>query len=366
MPAPSPPSVSTPLLGQLNWRSYQNNPGLSSWSNVFTAANGKLYAFYGANTLDNGELNWLNALAYADNIDGPWMRDISKNDPDFIYAENPFIYKYDGVYFCVYDDLSNQHSIGYGYSTDGVHWVRKTMDLNGHTPWVHQNWYVQSLRTPCSLIKEENGTYTIIFTGYQAETDYFGIGKISVRIDAKELVQNATSESFPADNPAWHPNSGTWQAQCGEYCQRAKEDTNYNSVIAGCIWDNFIVETDLRCVDSNEGTWGGIQIRKTNAADGPTDSGYLVRLSAEGVISLYVHDTKLAEYDSGYPAYVFKHLRVLASRQHIYVYYDGSAQPCIEVKDSTFAKGYISLNVSKSHWRFNNVTVDRDLKPASL
>ncbi len=352
-----------PFQGELKWKSY-SGCGLASFSNVYTATDGRLYAFYGNMTMEHDEPNWLCALARADNMDGPWTRDPSNDDPSFVYAENPFIYKYDGVYFCVYDNLCCQHSIGYGYSTDGVHWVRKTLDLYGHTPWVRQpasrDDYVGTLRTPCSLIKEKDGTYTIFFTGYEAKTDYFGIGKISVKIRAEKVAPDPATEHFPADSPLWTPNSGIWEAQCGEYSQRATEKATYGSVIAGRTWGNFVVETQLRCVDyagDSRETWGGIHFRMKNASDGPEDSGYLVSVSQDGRVSLRHGDMILGAYDSKRPAYVFRRLKVAANGSRIMVYLDDSPRPCIEVKDDTYAKGYIGLNASKSHWHFGDFAV---------
>jgi hypothetical protein len=184
-----------PFYGEQQW---WDTKYPDSFSNIFIAANGQYYAFVGNGFVGNGKIanangdwNWFCGLVTAKNIDGPWYRDDSKIDPVFSFAENPIVIKEGGTYFAVFDDLLYKKSIGYAYSTDGIHWTQKSLDLTDYVPWVANHKQVSkadpsglvcSLRTPCSLIKEGDN-YVIIFTGYNDSSSYFEVGKIIVNLN---------------------------------------------------------------------------------------------------------------------------------------------------------------------------------------
>jgi hypothetical protein len=136
------------------------------------------YAFYGSS---DAASYWDVGLVTASSLDGPWKRD-GKPNPVFTYCENPIVITLDkGVKFCVYDDLahgiSDCHSIGYGYSTDGVNWVQKYLSIP------LPKW-ATCIRTPLSFIYEGNDIYIIYFTAL-TPGDYNGfekVGRIKVKL----------------------------------------------------------------------------------------------------------------------------------------------------------------------------------------
>jgi hypothetical protein len=141
----------------------------------------KWYGFYGSS---DAASYWDVGLATANSLSGPWTRD-TKLDPVFTYCENPIVTTLrDKVKFCVYDDLahgiSDCHSIGYGYSIDGVHWVQKYLSIP------MPKW-AACIRTPLSFIYEGNGIYIIYFTALTPD-EYNGFEKVG-RIKVK-LVKN--------------------------------------------------------------------------------------------------------------------------------------------------------------------------------
>jgi hypothetical protein len=184
-----------PFYGTKKWWDW---PYPDSFSNIFIAANGQYYAFVGNGFIGNGKIvkadgdwNWYVGLATAKNIDGPWYRDDLKIDPDFSFAENPIVINEGGTYFAVFDDLLYKKSIGYAYSTDGIHWTQKSLDLTDYIPWVANHKQISkadpsglgySLRTPCSL-KKEGDNYVIIFTGYNDNNSYWEVGKLIVSLN---------------------------------------------------------------------------------------------------------------------------------------------------------------------------------------
>ncbi len=189
-----------PLYGTQSWWEGKDP---ASFSNIYEGRDGKLYAFVchafrgdAATKVSahDGKWHWFSGIVSADTIDGPWYRDNTKEEPDFIHCENPIVTKYHDTYFAIFDDLLYRHSFGYGYSRDGVHWEQKSLIVNGKINWCanpaeetndNPGNLVLNLRTPCCLIKEEDDNYVVIFTGYNEAHDYFEVGKIVVSL--KEL-----------------------------------------------------------------------------------------------------------------------------------------------------------------------------------
>jgi hypothetical protein len=135
-------------------------------------------AFYGSS---DAASYWDVGLVTASSLNGPWKRD-DKPNPVFTYCENPIVITLgNGAKFCVYDDLahgiSDCHSIGYGYSTDGVNWVQKYLSIP------LPKW-ATCIRTPLSFIYEGNDIYIIYFTAL-TPGDYNGfekVGRIKVKL----------------------------------------------------------------------------------------------------------------------------------------------------------------------------------------
>ena len=352
-----------PLAGDVP---YWDNNSLDSFGNIYTAEDGKYYSFVGVGDFRNLEdIQWVNGLAWADNIDGPWTRVDTDGHPTFVYSENPFvnIYEINGkkVYFCVYDDLSNQHSLGYGYSFDGVHWTGKTLDLTGHTYWVSNDSFVASVRTPCCLIKEDDGTYTILFTAFgPAPTPsclYARIGRVNVTIAETEKPSDE-NVVFPGNMQNWKATGDGCAVQYGREYSLGFKDNGGDSVYVAATYTDVTVEATLRYVEQ---TWdyasakAGVAVRM---ADNQKESGYHAYLTAKSTVQLYAGDKLLRETWVGKRPGIFRKLRLSVKGNDIKVYYDGLTVPCIEVNDDTFpGEGHVGLATYQSHWHYEKVEI---------
>ena len=143
----------------------------------------KWYGFYGsATTQDLNNCQWQIGLVQADRIEGPWTR-MSELNPVNLggFAENPIVMQLEnGVYIAIVDGGFEVEKPGYTLSWDGVHWSNiRYIDIESATT----RWW-SMMRTPQSLIKEEDGTYTMFFTAYKdtAEPQFAPVSKAKVRI----------------------------------------------------------------------------------------------------------------------------------------------------------------------------------------
>jgi hypothetical protein len=131
----------------------------------------KWYAFYGsANTEMKDERSlrgpWRVGLASAPELAGPWKR-LPQGNPlpiEDVFIENPIVIKLDdGTYAAVYD-CHTPNAIGYTFSPDGIHWQKGqalTVQPQGNNHWS------SDVRTPLGLVPEDDGTFTLFYTGYQ-------------------------------------------------------------------------------------------------------------------------------------------------------------------------------------------------------
>jgi len=143
----------------------------------------KWYGFYGSATIENwGKgCKWNIGLATADGIEGPWKRMSQMNPIDSTnFAENPIVSQLEnGVYIAIVDGGPWVNKMGYLLSWDGVHWSKvRHIDIE---PAVKRWW--AEMRTPLSLIKEADGTYTMFFTAYKNRPQKFGmLSRLTLRI----------------------------------------------------------------------------------------------------------------------------------------------------------------------------------------
>ena len=133
------------------------------------------YGFYGSATIERRkDCTWNIGLARADKIEGPWKRMTEMNPVDSThFAENPIVSRLEnGVYIAIVDGGPWVNKMGYLLSWDGVHWSSvRHIDLE---PTVKRWW--SWMRTPLSLIKEPDGTYTMFFTAWRgAPPSVFGM-----------------------------------------------------------------------------------------------------------------------------------------------------------------------------------------------
>jgi hypothetical protein len=365
--------VTPPICGaHMEWENPNGN--IASFSNIYTGKDGRYYSLAGTGK-DSGDKDdaWLVSLIGAENPEGPWSWVYTGERPVFLYAENPFVSVCDingeKVYFCVYDDLSNQHSLGYGYSRDGIHWTGKTMDLTGCADWAFNKNFTQSVRTPCGLIQENDGIYTIIFTAFAPNENapeycwgsYAKVGRVNVRIDESERPSNQNAV-FPGDMKNWTASSGSFRVKYGLYCQNEEKHSGYTSVFSKEKYENAGIEATLRYVDSSqqwdENAKAGVFVRKINIDDTPEDSGYHAYLTARETVQLYAGRKLLAEADVKKRPAIFRKLRLSVSGDNIRVYYDGASEPCIETTDGSYAQsGYAGIAVCMSHWHYERVEI---------
>ena len=354
-----------------NWEN--PNGGIASFSNIYAGKDGKNYSLAGTG-FDSGDKDdsWLISLVCADKPEGPWSWADTGDNPVFLYAENPFvnIYEINGerVYFCVYDDLSNQHSLGYGYSFDGVHWTGKTLDLTGYADWAFSLNYTQSVRTPCGLIREDDGTYTIIFTAFAPNKDapeyswgsYAQVGRVNVRIDETERPPDKNI-IFPGDMKNWAAINGNFRVKHGLYCQNEEKyrgSRDYKSVFTAGKYIDAEIEAALRYVDSSqewdENAKAGVFAR----ADSNGEGGYRAYLTSREKIQLYAGDKLLAEANAGKRPAIFRELKLSVNGDNIKVYYGGAAPPCIDLHDVTYTEaGYAGIGVYMSHWHYEKIKI---------
>lgn len=161
---------------------------------------GKWYGFHGsAQTHDiMAGAFWGVGLAQADQITGPWKRMEEYAPVDFKagFAENPIVTKLDNGYYVAIVD-NDLTGFSYSYSTDGKNWSKAfALDMEAQM----KKWWIE-VRTPLSLIKEDDGTYTVFYSATVKYTDYWerlddetaeldtgfdSIGKLSVAIEISE------------------------------------------------------------------------------------------------------------------------------------------------------------------------------------
>jgi hypothetical protein len=122
-----------------------------------------LWAFYGSAHTETLPIPlWQVGLASAPTLAGPWTRATEQNplkiEPKFI--ENPIVSRLvDGSYVAVYD-TKEPESIGYTFSSDGIHWSvgQHLVVQKGAGVWSND------VRTPLGLIEEGRDKFTIFYT----------------------------------------------------------------------------------------------------------------------------------------------------------------------------------------------------------
>jgi len=121
------------------------------------------YAFYGTAHTETLPIQlWQVGLAWAPTLGGPWKR-CSELNPLNIqkpFIENPVVTKLkDGTYTVIYDNHV-EHSVGYAFSNDGIHWSPgKVLKVQtGKGVWASE------VRTPIGLIPEGNNSFTLFYT----------------------------------------------------------------------------------------------------------------------------------------------------------------------------------------------------------
>ncbi len=149
---------------------------------------GRWLGFYGsARTEVKPVPYWKVGLVSAPALSGPWKR-LSDHNPvpldDRHGVENPVVTRLrDGRYIAVFDSVGPTDQIGYALSGDGVAWGKaKYLLLDRSKLWT------SDVRTPLGLIPEDDGTYTLFYTGYLKGAklgDLGGVGMLTVELRDK-------------------------------------------------------------------------------------------------------------------------------------------------------------------------------------
>ena len=171
--------------------------GIAGCHSIFPyPVNGKWMAFYGS---ADHRAWWSAGLLSAERLAGPWKRETTLNPVTLsgeLGTENPVVTRLkSGRYVAVFDTLKNQpqqgygmdgHLIGYADSVDGVHWsAAKQLKVDCTKLWV------TNIRTPLGLVEEDDGTFTLFYTGFQRPAagesskgwkQYRNVGLLKVRL----------------------------------------------------------------------------------------------------------------------------------------------------------------------------------------
>ena len=366
------PRNDTADRGPRTWQSGYIN----SFGNVFTGADGKRYTFVSDFIRVNNQVNWPTGLVVSENgVNGPFKYD-GMEEPAFNYCENPYVTQYDGMYFATYDDLSFFHSIGIGYSQDGIHWKRVIIDLetDNLVPWASQINLVGSIRTPMGSLKNADGNYTVFFTAHHKAQNYFCIGKIRLKIDIRDLTdtekEKETYKLNLQDKDMW--TSGEDADWFSEY-EGMSIDDNRKAVNVRIKSDqkvdgNFDMEVFVRDVgsgwddsikpvvkgDARAGIVFGKQDNLTTVIE---DGAYYLFVDSNKKATLYKGGADqtmelLKEVSIPKTIYMFRSLRAVVEGTTLTVYFDGSAAPLFVYEGLEYTNGYVGLAAGKEHMHF--------------
>jgi len=143
----------------------------------------KWYAFYGGHYHHGGPRTWPVGLAVADKLSGPWKRMPEGFNPVPIvkvFVENPVVSKLPGGrYLAIFDSLGPRE-IGYSISEDGLTWPAETRltAQTGDNQWAGGGDH--DMRTALCAIREEDGTFTVIYTARMHRKNFWSVGKCTL------------------------------------------------------------------------------------------------------------------------------------------------------------------------------------------
>lgn len=205
---------------------------------------------------------------------------------------------------------------------------------------------------------------TVDQSSVKASYDYFSFGNalvdgVSTNSSITEGKVNTSFEELNTINGvgSWTIGSGNWSYVTGGYLQ---SDTSGDASmdLLRKIFDNFYMESSIK-INGGSG-WAGINFRRANESDGFADSGYLVKISADGKIGLYRNGSE-AVAESQLPAGIKtdNSVRVIitANGSSIKVFVNDVSEPVLNVKDDTYGSGYVSLTTSSCKAEFLNTAV---------
>jgi len=154
----------------------------------------------------------------------------------------------------------------------------------------------------------------------------------------------------------WTQNIGSWNVVSGEL------DTNGSclATITGRQFENATIKLKLKILNDYEDNqnWAGILLRKTNATDDFINSGILFYYRNNGQICLYKHGVgDLQTCDTGIIPNKFVDVKIVMNGGNYKVYINGSKTASLDVTDTTYTSGFISLRTNASNSRFDNIVI---------
>ncbi|HND60023.1 MAG TPA: hypothetical protein PLB90_00995 [Opitutaceae bacterium] len=166
-----------------SWEGQQGTDSFYPWK-----VGNKWYGFYGSH--QHWPVGpWLVGLAEAPALAGPWRRCAGLNPSPIepVFVENPVVSRVGSRWAAVYDNCAAGSSyipegrhVGCSFSADGVHWP-KGSDLAVQPASGPAQWS-EDIRTPLGLIAEDDGTFTLLYTGQLRGQKFWPVGLARLRL----------------------------------------------------------------------------------------------------------------------------------------------------------------------------------------
>ncbi len=165
------------------WEGQQGTDSFYPWK-----VGAKWYGFYGSH--QHWPVGpWLVGLAEAPALAGPWRRCAGLNPSPIepVFVENPVVSRVGSQWAAVYDNcaagstyIPEGRHVGCSFSADGVHWP-KGSDLAVQPATGPAQWS-EDIRTPLGLIAEDDGTFTLLYTGQLRGQKFWPVGLARLRL----------------------------------------------------------------------------------------------------------------------------------------------------------------------------------------
>ncbi len=177
------------------------------------------------------------------------------------------------------------------------------------------------------------------------------------------------AEEFSYGMGGWSTSGGSWSVGGGKLKQEQLSGWGHNSSVQGVTSQDVEVEFDLQVLQtySDPNDWAGLQLRKTNAPDDHTASGYSILASANGRMVLFKGNGASGQLlKVGYADHDFssqmRRIKVVVQGSQLRVY----ASPVtdipkyrliIQVIDSSYSSGYFGFITGNTRAEFDNLRV---------
>jgi len=165
------------------WEGQQGTDSFYPWR-----VGSKWYGFYGSHQY-HPIGPWLVGLAEAPALAGPWTRCAGLNPSPIepVFVENPLVTRVGASFMAVYDNCAPGNTyipegrhVGCSVSTDGIHWPKghdlPVQPVSGPAQWS------EDIRTALGLIIEEDGTFTLLYTGQLRGKKFWSVGLARLRV----------------------------------------------------------------------------------------------------------------------------------------------------------------------------------------